>query len=265
MKKILALSATLLLINSGQVLAGITRTVYSQDVDANLIELKVWKGYGLTINFMSTGEVIKQVWIGDPTRFAFTSNGNLCPKGSDEPDCAGGKATVIFLRQINPIKFPALTSSRNGSTQITVLTNLKQYQFKIKPATGEPSYTSLAIKPDSDKPEPLLIANPPRSPQPQTTPQESSTVSTPKPLAVVYNNNSKLTPGMILQRNDANALVYGLAIAGRNGQVKRGSTTWRKTQDAIKLLRQGKSRTEAISRSRIDVKVFDQLIQWGRQ
>jgi hypothetical protein len=266
MKIVLGLAATLLLINSSQALAGSYRIIYSQDVDVNSIELKVWKGYGLTINLMSTGEVIKQVWIGDPTRFAFTSNGNLCPKGGDDPDCAGGKATVLFLRQINPIKFPALASSKDGSTQITVLTNQKQYQFKLTPATGEPSYTSLVIKPDSDKPEPLLVANPPASPQTrqQTSPPESSTVFKSQPLAVVYNNNSKLTPGMILQRNDANALVYGLAIAGRNGQVKPNSTTWKKVQDAIRLLRQGKSKEEAISLSGVDAKVFHQLIEWGR-
>jgi hypothetical protein len=213
---------------------------------------------------MFTGEIIKQVWIGDPSRFAFTSNGNLCPKGGNESDCAVGKGTVLFLRQIKPIKFPVLTSSKDGSTQITVLTNQKQYQFKLTPATGEPSYTSLLIKPDSDKPEPLLVTNPPASPQTsqqkQIPSQESSTTLTPQPLAVVYNNNSKLIPGTSIQRSDANALVYGLAIAGRNGQVKQGSTTWRKVQNAIKMLRQGKSKIEAISLSGIDTKVFYQLI-----
>jgi hypothetical protein len=83
-------------------------------------------------------------------------------------------------------------------------------------------------------------------------------------LAVVYNNNSKLIPGTSIQRSDANALVYGLAIAGRNGQVKQGSTTWIKVQDAIKLLRQGKSKIEAISLSGTDAKVFYKLIQWGK-
>ncbi|MCC5633538.1 hypothetical protein LC613_39455 [Nostoc sphaeroides CHAB 2801] len=259
MKKSLALAATLLLINSHQVLAGSVRTVYSQDVDSNLLELKICQGYGLTINLMSTGEVIKQVWIGDPSRFAFTSNGNLCPKRGNEPDCAVGKATVLFLRQINPIKFPALTYSKDGSTQITVLTNQKQYQFKLTPATGEPSYTSLVIKPDSDKPEALLVANPPANPKTRQQKQPSE----PQPLAVVYNNNSKLTPGMILQRNDANALAYGLTIANRQGLVLVGSTTWNKAQDAIRLLRQGKSREEAISGSGVDTKVFYQLIEWG--
>ncbi|WP_311774798.1 MULTISPECIES: hypothetical protein [Nostoc] len=263
--RVLALAATLLLINSGQVLAGGTRTVYEKDIDANSIELKVWKGYGLTINLMFTGEIIKQVWIGDPTRFAFTSNGNLCPKGDDEADCAVGKATVLFLRQIKPIKFPALTSSTDGSTQITVLTNQKQYQFKLIPATGEPSYTSLVIKPDSEKPEPLLVNR--QATQPtgvkKTTSSEEAIALKPQNISIVRASSRTVASGSI-QRNDANALAFGLAVAHRNGQILSGSTTWNKAQDAIRLLRLGKSKQEAVSRSGISQKLFNQLIEWGR-
>jgi hypothetical protein len=67
-----------------------------------------------------------------------------------------------------------------------------------------------------------------------------------------------------IQRNDANAVVAGLAVANRNGQIKSGSTTWNKAQDAIRLLRQGKSREEAVSRSGISQAVFNQLIEWGK-
>jgi hypothetical protein len=260
MKRVLALVA-IFSIYTTQALAMPARIIYSQDIDSMGIELKIAKGYGLTLDFIATGETIKQVWIGDPSRFAFTSNGNLCSKGDDQ-NCEGGKATVLFIRQIKPIAFPNMTSSGDGSTQITILTNQKQYQFKLIATGGQPSYTSLVIKPESEKPEPLLVANPPASPQ---SPLESSIVSKSQPLPVVYNNNSKLTPGMILQRNDPNALAYGLAIAGRNGQVKRGSTTWKKAQDAIRLLRQGKSREEAVSRSGIPAQVFNQLLKWGQQ
>ena len=154
MLKKLAIVTTLLITTASSVSAMPIRTVYENDANSSAIELKVWKGYGLTINLMSTGETIKQVWIGDPSRFAFTSNGGLCPKQSRDSECTGGKATVIFLRQINPINFP-VTSSSNGSTQITLLTNEKQYQFKIVPATGNPAYTSLMIKSDSDRPLPI--------------------------------------------------------------------------------------------------------------
>ncbi|MCC5603934.1 hypothetical protein [Nostoc favosum] len=261
MRKNLALAATLLLINSHQVLAGSVRTVSYQDVDSNFLELKIWKGYGLTINLMSTGEVIKQVWIGDPSRITFTSNGNLCQKSNDnsnDSNCSQGNATVLFLRQITPIKFANLTSSSDGNTQITIITSgsdgQKQYQFKLIPATGSPSYTSLVIKPDSARPLPVV----PVAIKPEVVPTTLDRI----PTAATINS---ILPGRALPRNDANALVYGLAIAHSNGQIQEGSITWKKAQDAIKLLRQGKSKEEAISRSGVKEEVFNQLIQWGQK
>ncbi|MBD2441159.1 hypothetical protein [Nostoc sp. FACHB-110] len=129
------------------------RTVYVEDIETATINLKIFAGYGLTINFMPSGETIKQVWLGDPTRYSFTSNGNLCAKSSSE--CEGSPATVIFLRQIKPIAFPNMTSSSDGSTQITILTDLRQYQFKLIAASGQPQYTSLVVKPQSEKPLPV--------------------------------------------------------------------------------------------------------------
>lgn len=258
----LAIVTTLLIATASSVSAMPIRTVYENDANSKAIELKVWKGYGLTINLMSTGETIKQVWIGDPSRFAFTSNGALCQSSGNDSDCTGGKATVIFLRQIDPINFP-VTSSSNGSTQITVLTNEKQYQFKIVPATGNPAYTSLVIKSDSERPLPITRPRtPPDFPQPSPPPQ-TITVQKPQPVALMRPNPGTTLNGAI-QRNDANALAFGLAEAGRKGQVKPGSTTWNKVQDAIKLLRRGQTRDEAISLSQVDKTTFHQLLEWGR-
>ncbi|BAT56998.1 unknown protein (plasmid) [Nostoc sp. NIES-3756] len=172
MKSLAVLLATTLVIGSN---VGISlalppaRNVYSQDAQGSNsrgIDLKVWSGYGLTINFIPTGEIIKQVWLGDPSRFALTSNGNLCQRGaSNDENCGTGGATVLFLRQIKPINFPSLTASKDGSTVITVITasaeGQKQYQFKLTPAGGSPDYTTLIIKPDSEKPTPVLVEKPP--------------------------------------------------------------------------------------------------------
>lgn len=264
----LAIVISLLVSTASSVSAMPIRTVYARDADSNVIELKVWKGYGLTINLISTGETIKQVWIGDPSRFAFTSNGALCPKQEVTSECTGGKANVIFLRQIIPINFP-VTSSSNGSTQITIITNENLYQFKIIPASGNPAYTSLMIKSDSDyptsRPSPIPRM---RSPipltveKPQSVPQ-TITVQKPQPVAVLRPNPGTTLNGAI-QRNDANALAFGLAEAGRKNKVKPGSATWNKVQDAIKLLRRGKTRDEAISLSKVDKDIFHQLLEWGQ-
>jgi hypothetical protein len=248
----------------------------------------------LTINFIPTGETIKQVWIGDPSRIAFTSNGNLCQKTNENSNdsnsnCSQGSATVLFLRQITPIKFANLTSSADGNTQITIITSgsdgQKQYQFKLIPAIGgQPNYTSLVIKPDSERPLPVVRSKPQVVPTVPTATLNQAPVerTTSLPRSATFHQtipntfttktptqstlSTEIAPSRSSSpRNDANAVAYGLAIAHRNRQVKEGSTIWNKAQDAIKLLRQGKSRLEAIRRSGIDVKVFNQLIEWGQR
>lgn len=276
-KRSLAFYLSLMLVNSGQVVLANTRTIYAQDaqgMQSKTVELRVWKGYGVTINFIPTGETIKQVWIGDPSRISFTSNGDLCPKDASQ-DCHGG-ATVLFLRQIQPINFPNMTSSRDGSTQITILTigaeGQKQYQFKLIPASGQPAYTSLVIKPESERPAPLLLANrrevrPPIKPtrQPKiTTVQPESNVPKIAVTESVTPTVKRAAANGTTHRDDANAIVAGLVIANRNGQIKSGSATWKKAQDTVRLLRQGKSQQEAISKSGISVQIFNQLIEWGR-
>lgn len=278
MKRFLSLAvlATSLLIlgTSPPVRAVSARTVYAEDIESADISLKIWKGYGLTINFQATGETIKQVWLGDMARFSVTSNGNLCTKS--QSDCEGSPATVLFLRQIKPIAFPNMTSSPDGATQITIITDQKQYQFKLIAASGQPQYTSLVIKPQSEKPLPLPVASSNVTTATTTIKKTSLSNSvpaatTPAPATVptsveVITNKPTATAtiGGILQRNDANALTYGLAQARQQGQIKFNSPTWRKVQDAIRLLRQGKDRKTAISRSGISSDLFNQLIQVGK-
>ncbi|MCC5641020.1 TrbG/VirB9 family P-type conjugative transfer protein [Nostoc sp. CHAB 5844] len=293
--KILALTTGLIVVSQTPVQAISTRTVYAQDIESVGISLKVWRGYGLTINFMPLGETIKQVWIGDPTRYSFTSNGNLCAK--NQSDCEGSPATVIFLRQIKPIAFPNMTSSSDGSTQITIITDQRQYQFKLIAASGQPQYTSLVIKPESEKPSALPRASNERAtvtrtvkPIAVTSLSNNETLRerrTAKPTATtkLSNNetvtNNRITTvlpkqelitvrrtaqaiGTTLQRNDANALVYGLALARQQGTIKPNTSTWRKVQDAIRLLRQGKDRQTAIARSGVPKQLFNQLIEAGK-
>jgi len=145
-----------------------TRSLYSQDAQKLQVELKVWAGYGLTINFIPSGEIIKQVWIADPKQFGFSSNGTLCARlglDSQSQGCSSQQepVTVLFIRQIKKIDIPNIPSSYDGSTILTILTETtssqqqKEYQFKLELGKGDPEYTNLVIKPDSEKPIPILL------------------------------------------------------------------------------------------------------------
>jgi|GEM_PF-3882150 len=63
---------------------------------------------------------------------------------------------------------------------------------------------------------------------------------------------------------DANATAFGLVVAMHKGQINLYSSTWRKAQDAIILLRQGKTRQEAARRAGISMPIIAQLIEWGK-
>ncbi len=65
--------------------------------------------------------------------------------------------------------------------------------------------------------------------------------------------------------DDASATALGLLVANREGQIKPYSRTWKKTQDAISLLRQGKTRQESARRAGISMSVLAQLIEWGQK
>jgi len=267
MKRLILLLTILMWTKNGQAFALPMRTVYAQDLDSLGIELKVWSGYGLTINFIPTGEIIQQVWIGDPSRIALTSNGNLCQKTeimNSSQNCTNTGATVLFLRQIKPINFPNLTSSDDKSTQLTVITSgtigQKQYQFRLIPAKGNPDYTSLVVKPRTERPKPLVLVRV----QPSTN---LNSIESPKSDGDLRNIRvspvRSVTSGMF-QRDDANAVAFGLAIAVQQGQIKPNSPTWNKIQDAIRLLRQGLSKEEARIRSGVTISIFNQLIEWGK-
>lgn len=214
----LTLSLNLLLPSSVEAFS--VRIIFAeqaQGINGPTVTLKVSPGQGLNINFIPTGETIKKAWIDDPSRIALSFDGNLCQRsGSDQQECTNEGATVIHLRQIKPIDFPNLPRSSTGSTLLTLVgegtDGRRLYQFKVVPTSSEPEYTSITIKPDSEKPTPVWNRVPnvtissqwqPQAQatnrqsnsalagvQPSTTPswvQDSATAPTPKQSATSVN------------------------------------------------------------------------------
>jgi hypothetical protein len=61
----------------------------------------------------------------------------------------------------------------------------------------------------------------------------------------------------------ANDIAFGLIIAGDKGQINYGTTSYRRVQTAIRLLRQGEDIDNAARRSTLSAAVLHQLIKWG--
>ena len=144
------------------VLALSARTVSieeAQGISGSIITLEVAPGYGLNINLIPTGEIVKKAWIDDPSRITLSFDGNLCQGGTEQQQCNNEGATVIHLRQIQPIAFPSLPRSAGGGTLLTLITEGSQgrkiYQFKVMPVSGAPKYTLLNVS--SENPANTLL------------------------------------------------------------------------------------------------------------
>jgi len=111
----------------------------------------------LNISFIKTGEIIKKVWLGNPSKVVMDYDSPLCKDGAKDSNCG---ATVINLRQLaQPIdldmNLPA--SARGDLTSLTVITtgagglrNLYQFQLVLNVPT--PAYSILEVVPDAQIP-----------------------------------------------------------------------------------------------------------------
>ena len=157
--------------------AFLSRTVYIEQVSRGL-EVKVWPGYGLALNFLPTHGIIKHAWLGHPGYFSLSSNGRLCPQAAanqEQDACQNTGATSLYLRPIDPpINVPGFPPSPDGGTQLTVDLEepdgeVQEYQVQLESGKGKPEYTALVIEPNSAKPASLFplvhqlpVALPPR-------------------------------------------------------------------------------------------------------
>lgn len=126
---------------------------HAQGLTGILPTLTVWSGAGTNLNFIPTGEIVKKVWLDDPSQITLDFDGPMCIMGSNgtQKDCSSSAATVIHLRRIHQLKFANLP--RTATTLLSVVTTTpsgerKLYQFRVAYGTGSPQYHTIAIYPD---------------------------------------------------------------------------------------------------------------------
>lgn len=129
----------------------------AQGLNDTLRTITVWAGAGANLNFIPTGEIIKKVWLDDPSQIVLDFDGSMCTQSGErgEDNCSNSAATVVHLRRIHAIKFPDLPQT--ASTLLSVITQApggerKLYQFRIAYGLGKPQYHTVAIYPDSQIP-----------------------------------------------------------------------------------------------------------------
>jgi hypothetical protein len=103
--------------------------------DYQPVNIDLYRGHGVTLNFRPTGERIQRAWLDDPSQVTLDFDDVNCSAVGEAVPCA---ATVIHLRRIERLDFPNLPAT--DTTLLTVLTEQSLYQFRLSfPNAGTPS------------------------------------------------------------------------------------------------------------------------------
>lgn len=167
-RKILPIIATTAILSlttiSRSIAAPLVREIKQSKVSGNngtLQTIKVWNGHGVSISFYKTGEIIKRVWIDDPSQILLDSDG--CLQGINK-GCNSSGAGLLHLRRINRLDIRGLP--KVWATHLTIITESprgrKSYHFKVAPSGNKPQYSQIAIVPDFKPQKQRLIRKTPR-------------------------------------------------------------------------------------------------------
>ncbi|MHC5728954.1 MAG: hypothetical protein ACYTXY_33525 [Nostoc sp.] len=137
----------------------VLRSIFScqaQGLGGAIPTIKIWYQEGTNLSFIPAGEVIKKVWLNDPSQVTIDFDGPVCMQFGQQANASGGDcknsaANVIQLRRIKKLDIPGLPPTSN--TLLTVVTEgqgkNKLYTFRVLYGTDNPEYHTLAIFPDS--------------------------------------------------------------------------------------------------------------------
>ncbi len=135
--------------------SGILRVPVSSargEVDAP-VSIGLIPGQGVNISVIPTGEVIKKVWLDNPSFATVDVDG--CLEGLNNQNCDRPGARVVHLRRIEAIDFPGLPPAQDSLLTLVTQTtegSSNVYVFRLYPSET-PSYSVVKIELDSPSPE----------------------------------------------------------------------------------------------------------------
>jgi hypothetical protein len=110
----------------------------ARGLNSRAIDVKVGTGRATAIDFSGVDEQITQIFLADPSHFTYATDTPL----------ESGQATTVFLRQIQPLKFPNLTTTNLTNLFIKTRTSDGEahlYTFNLKKSNSPPNYSGLSI------------------------------------------------------------------------------------------------------------------------
>lgn len=222
-----------------QVQASVVKTIPSQDLQGEnaLPTINLPLGHTVNLNFIPSGEIIRQVHLDDRSRVVASFDSPLCPySATGDGSCRAG-ATVVYLRQISkPIAFGQRAIASYGAeghsnSMMTIITtrpdgsNRKLYQFELRYLTGSTATRTIQI----------TTGTPRASPPPRVNPRT-------------------VAPQSRIQK-----IREGLAIAAARNLILPDSAIRPKLKSFFLLIESGKSFDDAVIQSEIPPEFLDWL------
>jgi len=180
-------------------------------VNGDISLVNVSPAQALTISFIKTGQLIKKVWLGNPSKVVMDYDSPLCKDTAASGNCG---ASVIYLRQLAQplnIEMNLPKSAKGNITYLTVITASgdSRYLYQFQLALNQPLvYSVLEILPDSAIPKltPLLPSKPDSAMlNPKLLfPPKLSPLLAPKPDSAILN------PSSLLQSKPDSAILKAL-------------------------------------------------------
>jgi hypothetical protein len=194
--------------------------------NAQLHTVKVWPGHGVSISFYNTREIIKKIWLDDPSRFVFDVDGCLEGLGKCSSNSTG--AGLIHIRRIETVKIPGLPQAPYGA-HMTVITESgstrKSYHFRIVAGSGTPEYSQIEI-----------IGDTPSKPE-EVKPKVSYTA--------------------------LSDIAKGMQVALKNQWVTTDSKLWKRLKQLVELRSQGEELVVAASTAGVSMQLVEKLMLLG--
>lgn len=113
------------------------------------ITVKVWSGRATAIDFSSTKQRIISVVLADSSKLVYNA---------DLP-IESGQASTLFLKQIQPLKFPGATTANLTNLFIKTVDAQGRQQlhtFNVMAAHGSPEYSNVQVSKTASKPNQVL-------------------------------------------------------------------------------------------------------------
>lgn len=194
---------------------------------ARLQTINVWNGHGVVISFYEIGEIIKKVWLDDPSQILIDTDG--CLEGLDQ-NCPNPGAGSIHLRRIKRVNIPGLPQT--STTLLTVITRSssgesKAYSFRLATSNGTPKYSQVAIVND--------VAEEKTVPRPQLQP-------------------------LVKTQQTINQIRGGIAVAIKNGQMSYQDELHQRLQTLISYLQAGDDISTAANKASVSQELVNKLI-----